>query len=197
MKEVIKSEIKNKFLPVIQSWRQEDIYAISFYVSDMEDNPCKPTVSLSYNREEEVQKNLKYTDEPEARWNYAFWPQNIETDFGYDKVSGKLIKDWIKENQYPYKSNYNPFDTNSEQIKELQVITSSFVEILIEIVEEIHNSGILKEKFGKEIPIIIHELEYYDTIAQQNIKANGPELVKDFCDFIDSMNQQYIDYRFD
>ena len=32
----------------------------------------------------------------------------------------------------------------------------------------------------KELPILIHELEYYDEIAEQNIEANGEDLVSDF-----------------
>lgn len=35
--------------------------------------------------------------------------------------------------------------------------------------------------------ILIHELEYYDQIAEQNIEANGEDLVKDFTDWIYSM----------
>ena len=30
----------------------------------------------------------------------------------------------------------------------------------------------------KELPILIHELEYYDQIADQNIEANGDDLVR-------------------
>ena len=51
---------------------------------------------------------------------------------------------------------------------------------MIEIVQEIHESGILTDKFGKEIPILIHELEYYEEIADQNIEANGDCLDEEF-----------------
>ena len=58
---------------------------------------------------------------------------------------------------------------------------------MIDIVKEIHNEKILTAKFGKELPILIHELEYYDQIAEQNIEANSEELVKDFSDWIFGM----------
>ena len=49
--------------------------------------------------------------------------------------------------------------------------------------KNIYASGLLKQKFGKEIPLLIHELEYYDEIARQNILANGEDLVSDFTAF--------------
>lgn len=33
--------------------------------------------------------------------------------------------------------------------------------------------------------MLIHELEYYDVIGQQNIRANGMELVQAFVEFCD------------
>ena len=54
---------------------------------------------------------------------------------------------------------------------------------MIDVVKEIHEQELLTQKFGRELPIIIHELEYYDEIAKQNIKANGYETVKDFSEW--------------
>lgn len=38
-------------------------------------------------------------------------------------------------------------------------------------------------KYGKELPILIHELEYYQEIAEQNAEANGNQLVEEFVNF--------------
>ena len=40
--------------------------------------------------------------------------------------------------------------------------------------------------FGRSIPVIVHELEYYDEIADQNEKANPRELVDGFVAWIRS-----------
>lgn len=66
---------------------------------------------------------------------------------------------------------------------ELCFLTSERGVMLIDIVRDIHASGLLQDKFGKEIPILIHELEYYDEIVEQNIRANGEELVREFAEF--------------
>lgn len=187
LKDKIKDDIITRFIPIINSWEVYDIYSISFYVNDMEDNPCRPTVTLGFNTEEEVSKNLMYADEQEVRWNYAYWPHNIESTFGIKDTSSMLIKKWVLENNFLYKENYNPFDTTIELINELGKITDAFVQILIDVVKEIHSRGIIRKKFNCDIPILIHELEYYDKSATQNIEANGAELVKDFTDYIYSL----------
>ena len=55
--------------------------------------------------------------------------------------------------------------------------------MLVDIVKELHESGFIKETFGHEIPVLIHELEYYYEIGEQNIRANGTELAGDFAEF--------------
>jgi hypothetical protein len=34
--------------------------------------------------------------------------------------------------------------------------------------------------FGRPIPVLVHELEYYDAIAMQNLAANPPGVADDF-----------------
>ena len=58
-----------------------------------------------------------------------------------------------------------------------------FVNLLVAVVQDIHASGLLIDLFGREIPILIHELEYYEKIARQNIEANGEILDRDFVSF--------------
>ncbi|MDD7166079.1 MAG: hypothetical protein PUI31_05345 [Clostridia bacterium] len=88
------------------------------------------------------------------------------------------MQKWIIENGFGYSGNDGCDDFNSDE--EDSVITKEFVNVLIGIVKDIHEKGILTDKFGKELPILIHELEYYDEIAEQNIEANGEDLVSDF-----------------
>ena len=63
-------------------------------------------------------------------------------------------------------------------------IIDEFIKVLICVVKHLHESEFIFKKFGRKIPIIIHEFEYYDEIAIQNIKANGSQLVQGLIDFI-------------
>lgn len=79
----------------------------------------------------------------------------------------KDVTDWI-------------FKNNLEDEEET---TQAFVDVLIQIVKELHEEKVLTKKIGHELPILIHELEYYEEIAIQNKKANGKYLPKGFVDF--------------
>ena len=171
MKEILLKQIK----AAIELWDTTDIYVISLFVYDENDNPLEPTVTLGYNTYSNFQENIDSAwDESEAKWNYAYWLQNEEFVFGIGETK-QIVQNWISKNAVSIE-----FYTLDE---EESSITNLFIKTLVDIVKKLHSSGFIKEKFGKEIPIIIHELEYYDEIAEQNIEANGLELVQDFVDF--------------
>ena len=37
---------------------------------------------------------------------------------------------------------------------------SVFMDIIISVIQELHKRGVIKEQLGKEVPVIVHELEY-------------------------------------
>lgn len=176
----MKEQIKQLIVDNINAWTDTDIYVISLFVYDNNDNPCKPTVTLGYNTESQVRSTTEFaSDEEEAKWNYAFWLKNEFFVFGEDETA-ETVKNWIITSGFPYFEDDEISWDNEELMEKTSEITDAFVSILIDIVREIHEQGLLIQKFGKELPVIIHELEYYDKIAEQNIKANGEKLVKDF-----------------
>ncbi len=177
----MKDTLKKLIVDKINTWTESDIYAISLFVYDDEDNPSKPTVTLGFNTESQVNQLDPDGNDSETRWNYAFWIQNQELEFGYDDTAD-IVKSWIEAMGFKYHEDFNYEDDNDDES-----ITEAFVSLLVDVVKEIHQDGVLTVKFGKELPILIHELEYYDQIAEQNIEANGEDLVKDFTDWIYSM----------
>lgn len=179
----MKELLKEMIISNIKEWDDEDIYAISLFVYDMNDNPCRPTVTLGYNTESNFRSEIPYSyDEQEARWNYAGWLQNEFFCFGEGETEQEVIR-WLTDNQLPNYADDDPIWNNDAMYDEMETVTKKFVEELISIVKEIHQTGLLTEKYGKEIPIIIHELEYYDEIAEQNIEANGLDGLEDFIEF--------------
>ena len=163
----IKEKIQGLMEQKISEWQEDDIYAISLYVFNEEDDPCRPVAVFGYNTERQVQKSItEAADEQEARWNYAFWLQNHEMCLGRDETAEDIRK-WITELEWEGED----------------AISFKFVNLLVAVVQGIHASGLLKEKFGREIPVLIHELEYHEKISQQNIEANGEALDRDFVSF--------------
>ncbi len=158
----LREEIKNRFLMVLKTFEDKDIYVISFYVEHEDYDPRKPMVYFGYNTEAQVKEETENaSDEEEARWNYAFWLQNELYCFGLNDDTGDLCRAWAYQQKLTE-------DESSYQV---------FVDVLVEVVEDLHQSGVISRKIGREIPVIIHELEYYPQIAEQNIEANGADLI--------------------
>ena len=158
-----------------------DIYAVSFFVYDEEDDPRRPTVTVGFNTEADVARELQSTDEREARWNYAFWRQNqlaVICDTDADPAGARLRDAWIREQGlwFEVPENEEPmFDERGEPL------TAAFVELLVNVVRRLHADNIARV-FGRAIPVLIHELEYHEGIARQNLEANPAGVVPD--DFV-------------
>lgn len=175
----------------ILSWNNDvikDIYVISLYISNSEDDPRRPMITLGYNTMEQYESALEdASDNAEAKWNFAFWLQNEELiigdNWGENLKDGERISQWIKENNLYYSDEEEDEDFD-KALKLGDKITSRFVELCVEVVKELHEEGIIEQKFGKALPLIIHELEYYDLIEEQNKRANPEEVIKEFADWI-------------
>ena len=168
----ILSIIYNDVKKVMSTWKTDDIYAISFFVYDKDDNPSTPTLTVGYNTMAHAMSdnNLGALSPEEAKWNYAFWLQNQEYTFGYDSKTAQLIQDWV---------------SSLELSNEKDAITETFVNVLVEVSLKLHNDNVIIDVFGKEIPIIIHELEYYEAIATQNKRANPEGAIAEFLQWMD------------
>ncbi len=184
----LKNELRNYLLSdikrVVEGWDKSDIYAISLFVQDNLDNPCEPTVTLGYNTEENFRSQIEDAwDEAEARWNYAFWLQNEEYILGLEDTQA-IVKQWINAKGFHYYTYEEMFCADQEPSPQTyEGITEAFVKELIAVVKELHESGFIRLQFGKDIPVLIHELEYYDQIAEQNLAANPPHIMGEFVKF--------------
>lgn len=172
----LKDSIKSRIEKSILELKADDIYAFSLYVEDDCSDETRPTVTFGFNTLKNYEKATeRASDSLEAKWNFAFWLQNEIFVYGMDETASD-VENWIEQN--------NLLDDKDEKTEsDTPKITRAFVNELIKAVKEIHNDRVLTSKFGKELPIIIHELEYYDEIAEQNIKANGKRLLGDFLEF--------------
>ncbi|MEU8364341.1 hypothetical protein AB0C27_50820 [Nonomuraea sp. NPDC048882] len=150
-----------------------EIYTISFYVYDEDDDPRRPTLTIGYNTESQVQRVIDpqgcYPDPAEARWNYAYWLQNelvVIADTTLDPDGSFHRDQWITE--LP-RAGQQPDD-----------VTAHFVDACIHLASDLHTAGVIERAIGRPVPVVIHELEYYEQIARQTEAANPPSLANDF-----------------
>jgi hypothetical protein len=170
------------------------IYALSFFIYDDDDDPRRPTLTVGYNTLDRwaectpaADSNVAWpvaSDSAEAKWNYAFWLQNEMCVIGAAGTKGAALRqEWIKSLGLAYSD-----DEEGEDFERCMRlgghITERFVALCVQVSWALHDGGTITGKFGRPVPIIVHELEYYDEIADQTRRANPPGLTSEFEDWV-------------
>ncbi len=171
-------KLYQKLYQIIKELKPTNGYAISFFLHMNQIDENMPHLYVSYNTENDCNFAPLISEE---RWNYAFWSQNtidvIETSAEIDEALEYLksigVNNVGKELEDVYDESMNYIAAGPSGYKEL-------AELLSTIAIKIRNTGVIKEVFSKEVPIIIHDLEYYDYIIDLNKRTNPEELIKDF-----------------
>ena len=152
-------------LDAIPAEERPDVYVVSLFVYDEEDDPRKPTVTVGYNTEGDVARatdpdDALATDEHEARWNFAYWRQNqlvIICDTRADPSGAHLREAWARDEGLWYDAPENESPVFNDRGEPL---TKAFVTLLEGVVQRLHGTDI-ERVFGRALPVLIHELEYY------------------------------------
>jgi hypothetical protein len=156
-----------KVKSVIDTWEEDDIYAISFFVYSNELNFCKgfsnvTDFMISYNTEKDCNGAELLSEE---RWNYAFWRQNITYIINTNKnddMTNALFQ-WYAENgitNIGYEDVKNMYDEKNYYIGKGPVGYYELLCVVSEVAKRLQLEGYITKKFGKSLPIIIHEYEY-------------------------------------
>ncbi|MGN1348813.1 MAG: hypothetical protein ACI4VI_07700 [Acutalibacteraceae bacterium] len=172
----------NKVKSEILKWDEKDIYAISFFLHSNEANEYKgfknvTTWAVSYNTEADCQGASLFDEE---RWNYAFWRQDetMIIDFDTPNQYADALFDWYAQKGVVNIGEENEAEMYDEKGNYVGKGPAGHYELLqfaSSVAEKLQRDGTIKEHFGKEIPIIIHDLEYswYDFEATKNANPNN------------------------
>jgi hypothetical protein len=171
------SYIYDRVLSSLETLSQDErgeIYVVSLFVYDEGDDPRRPTITVGFNTEADAATATQETDEQEARWNYAFFRQNqlaLLFDSEADPAGAEVLTRETETAGYSF-----PGDDATAS----EVTRPWFVANAVFAARRLHDQGDIKRIFGRSIPVIVHELEYYDAIATQNLAANPPGVADDF-----------------
>jgi len=162
---------------IMSTWDEEGIYAVSFFVYSNEMFCFRginnvSTFAISYNTESDCGNAGPHAEE---RWNYAFWRQDerylIEPD--ESSIGMQLLFDWYQEQGIENIGAEEDWEDGPVGFGEL-------VELAARVARKLQDEGFLKEKFGRPIPIIIHDLEYCDCTIKATEYANPYGEAADF-----------------
>ena len=174
----IQEYIENKVRNTISDWCEDGIYVISFFIYPNDSYEYEgitniPSFCISYNTEVDCNGADALSEE---RWNYAFWRQDeVPIIDAYSENEGiKLLFDWYKE-QGIDNIGYEDDDCYDDKMRYIGKGPVGYYELLLEITavaKKLQESGFIQNKFGKTIPIIIHDLEYPWYIIEASRTAN-------------------------
>lgn len=165
----------------MDTWDTKDMYVISFLVQANQAfsyNGCSNVsqFSICYNTE----VGCNYSEElSEERWNYANWVVSeeyiLETS-AKNEAMDRLFE-WYEENGitklgYEDTDCYDVFD---KYIGKGPNGHYELVNLVAEVARKLQEEQYLKNRFGKEMPILIHGLEYtwYDIEATKRANPHG------------------------
>ena len=175
-------------LASIPTAEAEQIYALSFYINNEYDDPRLPTLTVGYNTVDEWHASIpNASSSDEAKWNYAFWLQNELLVFGDpDSQTADILARWVADLGLGYSDAEE--DVDFERCLELgQEITEQFVAAVCVVASTLHSNLTVSRVFGRSVPIIVHELEYYNEIADQTEACNPPRLAEEFVSWVRSI----------
>ncbi len=178
----LEKALYDKIKSEVLKWDEEDIYAISFFVESNEENKYNnyENVSvwdISYNTEKDCGGAGELDEE---RWNYAFWRQDVIPVINVDTPNKytNMLFDWYAENGITNIGEENEdemYDEDCNYIGKGPVGHYELLQIASNVARKLQEEGVIKEHFGKELPIIVHGLEYawYDIEATEKANPNG------------------------
>ncbi len=163
-----------------------DTYVVSFWVNDDADDPSIPVLRVGTNTEAQVHASLaKASSADEARWNFAYWLQNdLAVVGGHGDDDGRTMVD-ARFHELGLRRDDGDFSPDALEV--CRQMTETFVACCVDAARRLHDHDGLVGTFGRDIPVLVHELEYYDAIAEQNLACNPPDLVAPFKQWIDSL----------
>ncbi|MFJ4206648.1 hypothetical protein ACIP2Y_44610 [Streptomyces sviceus] len=123
------------------------------------------------------------SNEAEDRWNYAFWLQNRLTVIGdlcRESDGAAARRQWISELGLWYDEPTHPEAWMTTVGPTVALIEANFNQACVQLARDLHDDGVIKSAIGRSVPVILHELEYYEGIARRAEAANPPGLADDF-----------------
>lgn len=163
----LQAYLQKKLCETISGWNESGIYALSFLVSSNPANEYKGCFNVtefcvSYNTEKDCTDKDPLS---ETRWNYAFWRQNETPIIIADSTNEgmKHLFAWYKNANIDNVGYENPDCCYDDKMNYIGKGPVGYFELLMEIAavaKNLQESGFIQNKFGKPIPIIIHDLEY-------------------------------------
>ncbi|WP_371525321.1 hypothetical protein OG302_03540 [Streptomyces sp. NBC_01283] len=167
-----------------------DIYAVTFRIDSVDQDPRFPYLAIGYNTEAEAARaNAETADtEPwESRWNYAYFPPSglegvrvIGHDPAHDPVGSDLHRQEAVTQGLWYEEEDEDCLSEQEQDERGEALAEQFRELCVDLARRLHEDGTLVGVLGRPLPVILYDMFDPDEMFAMTRAANPPDLVTEF-----------------
>ncbi len=184
-------------LLLFETPRLDDIYILSLYI-DFDSGPHQVKLWLYYNTNRHLRHAVGQGEDPEeARWNFALWEQDYITALGltaeeYEPLADNeyhhLLTEWLKERRL-YRSpeeiaalirddDPDRYPAWDDQVRE------QLLDLFVSVARQLQETGLVLAKFGRSIPLLIHEWDYGPWTLEATRWINPLGLTRAFEDWL-------------
>jgi hypothetical protein len=168
--------IYQRFAEAIRSWPPavaRDIYVIVIYISLLDNDSRFAKLSLNYNTLSNWKERVPdASDEAEAKWNYAFWPDDDKIRLcespkynpRHPDLEGIRLRDEYLRSHLPQ---YDLSDAESDDLLrsddsqfyeyESEVI-NAVVDVCCSVIRRLHGGGMITQTCGRSVPVVVEML---------------------------------------
>ncbi len=191
---------------VISDIPETDVYVIWIEYSSqaLDDDELGLDISFHYNTDSYRKDMLKPRENPdEVTWSSAYWKSVgdiaihnfIESVDLTDHAKLLLQNDWLKGTPIPthtYDEDGKAYELE-EDYQESQRLENATKTALVEVVKALHSRGVIKDKFGRAIPIMIGYHENTPEDAELTRLANPERISKQAEEWMIGRTYEQID----
>ncbi|MEU9478066.1 hypothetical protein [Streptomyces sp. NPDC048191] len=153
------------------------IYAVTFRVDSVDQDPRSPYVAIGYTTEADAAESAeKASDAWEARWSYAFFPETGLEGVrvaGRDPGAAEVHRREAESRGIWYEDGEEPGDRP-------ELLVEWFYEVCVAAARHLHDSGRIVETLGRPVPVILYDMFDPDAMFRLTSHANPAELIGEF-----------------
>ncbi|MFZ5818027.1 MAG: hypothetical protein ACOY93_22475 [Bacillota bacterium] len=175
----------------------DEIYVLSLYV-DFDSGPHRIRLWLYYNTRSHLLRMIQQGENPqEARWNFALWENDYIAAIGlaaeecpslFDEQGQLLLTRWLKERGlYRSEAEIEAMlqEGDSERYEDWDAaVREPLLDLILCVARRLQETGVVLAKFGRMIPLLVHEWSYSPWTLEAARWVNPAGLAAEFEDWL-------------
>ncbi|MDG4864254.1 hypothetical protein P8605_39545 [Streptomyces sp. T-3] len=164
-----------------------DVYAVTFRLDSVDQDPRLPYLAIGYTTESEVTRLMAQPRPPEpweARWRYAYFPESglegirvAGHDPEHDPAGAELHRQEAVAQGLWYEDDDTDPDDEEDRDERL---TEEFRELCVDLARQLQSDGRIAATLGRPLPVILYDMFDPDAMFALTRAANPAELVGEF-----------------